>query len=93
MTDTQSYHEAARFLWNERQARRSFVPIPEPHTPHSLEDAYAVQAELQHLLIKSYGSIAGYKIALTTPVMQKMVGFDEPIAGAKPSTIPRLGCA
>ncbi len=82
MADTQSSHEAARFLWNERQAGRPFVPIPEPHTPHRLEDAYAVQAELQQFLTEIYGSLAGYKIALTTPVMQKMVGFDEPIAGA-----------
>ncbi len=82
MADTRSYQEAARFLWNERQARRPFVPIPEPHTPRHIEDAYAVQTELQQLLTQTYGPIAGHKIALTTPVMQKMVGFDEPIAGA-----------
>ena len=82
MADTQSYHEAARFLWNERQAGRSFVPIPEPHTPHHLEDAYAIQAAFQQLLTATYGPIVGHKIALTTPVMQKMVGFDEPIAAA-----------
>ncbi len=82
MADTQSYHEAARFLWNERQTGRPFVPIPEPHTPHRLEDAYAIQAELQQLLTQTYGPIAGHKIALTAPVMQKMVGFDEPIAAA-----------
>ena len=82
MADTQSYHEAARFLWNERQAGRPFVPIPEPHTPHRLEDAYAIQAAFQQLLTQTYGPIAGHKIALTTPVMQKMVSFDEPIAAA-----------
>ena len=82
MADTQSYHEAARFLWNERQAGRPFVPIPEPHTPHRLEDAYAIQAAFQQLLTETYGPIVGHKIALTTPVMQKMVGFDEPIAAA-----------
>ena len=82
MSDTNAYQEAAQFLWNERQARRTFVPIPAPHTPQRLEDAYAVQAELQGILTQTYGSIAGYKIALTTPVMQNMVGFDHPIAGA-----------
>ena len=82
MADTQSYHEAARFLWNERQAGRPFVPIPEPHTPHLLEDAYAIQAAFQQLLTETHGPIVGHKIALTTPVMQKMVGFDEPIAAA-----------
>src|SRR4030095_3197495 len=29
-----------------------------------------------------HGPVAGYKIALTTPVMQQMVGFHTPIAGA-----------
>ncbi len=82
MADTQSYHEAARFLWNERQAGRPFVPIPEPHTPHRLEDAYAIQAAFQQFLTEIHGPIVGHKIALTTPVMQKMVGFDEPIAAA-----------
>ena len=82
MADTQAYHEAARFLWNERQAGRPFAPIPEPHTPHSLEDAYAIQAAFQQLLTQTHGPIVGHKIALTTPVMQKMVGFDEPIAAA-----------
>ncbi len=81
MANTQSSHEAARFLWQERQAGRPFVPIPEPHTPHHLDDAYAVQAELQQLLTQTCGPLAGYKIALTTAVMQKMVGFDAPIAG------------
>ena len=82
MADLNSYQAAAQFLWNERQTRRTFVPIPEPHTPHQLEDAYAVQAELQKLLMDAYGAIGGYKIALTTPVMQNMVGFNHPIAGA-----------
>ena len=82
MAGPTSYQAAAHFLLNERQAGCPFAPIPEPHTPRHLEDAYAVQEEFQKLLTKTYGSVAGYKIALTTPVMQKMVGFDEPIAGA-----------
>ncbi len=82
MADAQSYREAARFLWNERQTHQPFVPIPEPHTPRHLEEAYAIQTVFQQLLTETYGPIVGYKIALTTPAMQKMVGFDEPIAAA-----------
>jgi 2-keto-4-pentenoate hydratase len=33
-------------------------------------------------MAEMYGPVAGYKIALTTPVMQQMVGFHAPVAGA-----------
>ena len=82
MSDTMPSQQAAQFLWAEHQARNSFCPIPEPYTPQNLDEAYAVQEEFQKLLVKLDGSIAGYKIALTTPVMQQMVGFNEPVAGA-----------
>lgn len=82
MSDITPGQHAAQFLWAEHQARNSFSPIPEPYTPHNLDEAYAVQEEFQQLLVEAAGSIAGYKIALTTPVMQQMVGFNEPVAGA-----------
>ena len=82
MSDTTSIQEAARFLFKERQAGHSFAPIPAPHTPQHLDQAYAVQKAFQHRLAEASGPIAGYKIALTTPVMQQMVGVSEPIAGA-----------
>ena len=40
-----------------------------------------MQAELNSLMAEVHGPIAGYKIALTTSVMQQMVGFHMPIAG------------
>ena len=33
------------------------------------------------LMTDVLGPIIGYKVALTTPVMQRMVGFNEPCAG------------
>jgi 2-keto-4-pentenoate hydratase len=55
-----------------------------------------MQEELHSLMTQVHGPIAGYKIALTTPVMRQMVGFHSPIAGAvlagtmqfSPVTIP-----
>jgi 2-keto-4-pentenoate hydratase len=41
-----------------------------------MQDAY------QELITSSRGPIVGYKAALTTPVIQRMVGFNEPCAGA-----------
>lgn len=74
--------EAARFLCDEHQARKPFGPIPQAYAPDSIDEAYTVQEEFQKLLAEIYGPIAGYKIALTTPVMRQMVGINEPIAGA-----------
>jgi 2-keto-4-pentenoate hydratase len=73
---------AARFLFEERQAHRRFGPIPDTLAPRTVDEAYAVQDALNTLLAGMLGPVAGYKIALTTAVMQQMVGLHEPIAGA-----------
>ena len=62
MADPTSYQAAAHFLLNERQAGRPFAPIPEPHTPHRLEDAYAVQAAFQQLLTRPTVLSPGIKL-------------------------------
>lgn len=82
MSDKNRVQEAARFLYEEHQARKPFEPIPQPYTPSSIDEADAVQEAFQKLLAEAYGPIAGYKIALTTPVMRQMLGVNEPIAGA-----------
>ena len=47
-----------------------------------MDEAYAVQEAFHALMVATHGAVAGYKIALTTPVMQHMVGFHEPVFGA-----------
>ena len=47
-----------------------------------IAEAYAVQRELQRLMVAHRGPIAGRKIALTSKAMQDMVGHDAPVAGA-----------
>jgi 2-keto-4-pentenoate hydratase len=97
MPDRARTQQAARWLWAERRARRPFAPMPAPLAPRTVDEAYAVQAELHSLMTEVYGPVAGYKIALTTPVMQQLVGFQAPIAGAimagtvrpSPVTLPR----
>lgn len=73
---------AARFLCEEHHARKPFEPIPAPLAPRTVDEAYAVQEGFHTRMSEVYGPVAGYKIALTTPVMQQMVGFHTPIAGA-----------
>jgi 2-keto-4-pentenoate hydratase len=82
MPDPARIQQAAQWLWAEHRARRPFTPMPVPLAPRSVDEAYAMQAELHSLMAEVYGPVAGYKIALTTPVMQQMVGFHAPIAGA-----------
>lgn len=64
---------------------RDKLPLPPTSTEirdASLDEAYAMQEALHRLFILDRGEIAGYKIALTTPVMQQLMGVDQPCVGA-----------
>ena len=73
---------AARFLHEARNARAPYQPIPGAFAPRDINEAYDIQEAFHELLSPERGAIAGYKVALTTPVMQKMVGFGHPCSGA-----------
>lgn len=92
MSDEQRIQQGTRFLLEEHQARRPFAPIPSASAPRTVEEAYAIQDAFTTLLAETKGPVAGYKIALTTPVMQQMVGFHEPIAGSIVQTIHHSPC-
>lgn len=49
--------------------------------PATLDDAYAIQAEILARALRSNDSVAGYKVGLTTEKMQKFCGVAEPIGG------------
>ena len=69
---------AAEALRAQHRAGETLRPLGE-YAPRDLAEAYAVQDE-GHTLVGA--PIAGWKIALTTPVMQQFVGIDHPLAGA-----------
>ncbi len=73
---------AARYLFEAHRNRQPYRPLPDDISPATIEEAYDMQEAFQSLLAPERGAIVGYKIALTTPVMQRMVGFDAPCAGA-----------
>jgi 2-keto-4-pentenoate hydratase len=50
--------------------------------PADLDDAYRVRAIFEEIeKARGRGDVVGYKIGLTTPVMQKLCGVDEPCYG------------
>jgi 2-oxo-3-hexenedioate decarboxylase/2-keto-4-pentenoate hydratase len=50
--------------------------------PDDIGESYAMQEELQTLFAADRGAVVGYKIAITTPVMQRLMGIDHPCGGA-----------
>ena len=82
MTQQSKAQRAAQHLFDAHSRRQTYAALPEDISPATIDEAYDMQEAFQALLAPQRGAIVGYKIALTTPVMQKMVGFDAPCAGA-----------
>ena len=62
--------------------RTAFQLYRKGDRPITLDEAYAIQAEiLERALRSGSDSIAGYKVGLTSEKMQKFCGVAEPIAG------------
>jgi len=63
--------------------RRHIEVLPAELYPSDLDDAYRIRRAYQELEeAGGRGAVAGYKIALTTPVMQQLCGVHEPCWGA-----------
>jgi 2-keto-4-pentenoate hydratase len=65
------------------RSRRPTAILPAEVYPASLEEAYAIRRRFQEIEeVTGRGAVAGYKIGLTTPVMQQLCGIAEPCYGA-----------
>ena len=73
--------EAARFLDEAHRARARYQNLPEAIAPRNFDEAYAAQEALCALWQPRLGPIAGRKIAVTTKVMQELMGIDHPCGG------------
>jgi 2-keto-4-pentenoate hydratase len=63
--------------------RRPIEVLPPDLCPADLDEAYAIQRIFREIeTARGRGTIVGYKIGLTTPVMQQLCGVDEPCYGA-----------
>ena len=75
MTSEERVWQAARFLHEAHRERTSYQPLPDEMSPRDISEAYDIQEAFHELLKPERGAIVGYKVALTTTVMQQMVGF------------------
>src|SRR5439155_17241905 len=67
-------------LWRER---RPIDILPPELMPADLDEAYAIRSAFETLEEEGgRGAVAGFKIGLTTPIMQQLCGVDEPCYGA-----------
>jgi 2-keto-4-pentenoate hydratase len=72
----------ARHLHDIYRRRAKLEPLPPDLRPDDIAEAYAMQERLQSLFAAERGAVAGYKIAITTPVMQQLMGIAHPCGGA-----------
>ena len=82
MIDRERAAAAAGRFFEEHRAGERFTGLPEDLRPRDIDEAHAIQDRLQALNEEhGLGPLAGWKVALTTPVMQQLAGIDHPCAG------------
>jgi len=82
MVDQARVKRIADFFDRLAETRGNLPPLAPNVMPDNLDEAYAAQEILQERWAKTRGAIVGYKIAITTKVMQELMGIHEPVPGA-----------
>ncbi|MBV9858492.1 MAG: fumarylacetoacetate hydrolase family protein [Alphaproteobacteria bacterium] len=73
----------ARGIVDLFRERRQTDRLPDDLYPADLDEAYAIRRAYQEIeRNEERGEVAGYKVAITTRVMQQLCGIDEPCYGA-----------
>ena len=68
---------AAEFFFKAAQAGDQGIPLPNDLMPPDADAAYQVQDRLQKMWIDAgAGAIVGWKVALTSKVMQELLGVE-----------------
>jgi 2-keto-4-pentenoate hydratase len=73
--------QAAEFVDGAHRSRAHYQNLPEVLAPATFDDAYAAQEALRAVWEPRLGRVAGLKIAVTTKVMQELMGIDHPCGG------------
>ena len=78
-----SIEQTSEYLFGLRRDNRTVDELPQTLCPADLRAAYDAQAALVGRLCAHYdGERAGYKVALTNPVAQSLLGVAHPVFGA-----------
>lgn len=72
---------AARTLLEQHAKQLPFSALPDSCAPRDDSEAYLTQEALRRLRVPRLGPTAGYKVALTSDVMQEMLRYFSPFAG------------
>ena len=72
----------ARLRLRKDGAEPPIRELPEAVRPTDMDEAYAIQAALNARLASALGPVRGWKIGLTSKVMQEYIGHPSPAAGA-----------
>jgi 2-keto-4-pentenoate hydratase len=86
-------HQKAEGIARLFQERRQIDILPPELMPADLNEAYRVRQIFEEIGTESRGTVVGYKIGLTTPIMQQLCGVDEPVFGAIFEKEVHRGCA
>jgi len=78
---TARIEEAAQVLLDQHAGGVPFSRLPDRCAPRDEAEAYAIQEALRRRREADLGPTAGYKVALTSTVMQQMLRFNSPFAG------------
>ena len=77
-----SAQASAAELVRQHEVRKTFSALTGQFAPADTEAAYQIQdGYVARLLVARQTSLAGYKIAITTPAMRDMVGFQNSVSG------------
>jgi 2-keto-4-pentenoate hydratase len=87
MLTAETIDGTARACLEMQRTRAPYRPLDAAVRAAPLEDAYRIQDALHRLMSEAgRGTIAGWKVALTSKTMQQLTGVDQPAAGAIFST-------
>lgn len=76
-----SRRAAADLLWNAEHDRTPVAPLTETFPGMDVVDAYEIQLRNIRRRVAGGASVRGHKVGLSSEVMQRMMGVDEPDYG------------
>ncbi|TFH67441.1 4-oxalocrotonate decarboxylase [Gammaproteobacteria bacterium LSUCC0057] len=86
MLTSQTRDEIAAKIFHCHQTQQQIPLLTESYPEFELVDAYAIQEQVVGRFAANGDPVKGYKIGLTSKVMQEMAGTDEPDYSAMPAS-------